>query len=227
MATSGTHTFTLDIADIIEEAYERIGKEVRGGYSVKTARRSLDLLLLEWQNRGLNLWTVKEGSEALVSGTASYTLDSERLDVIEGYCRIGTGANQTDYTMKRISVSDYAQLANKTTSGRPTQFWIQRAPGSITVNMWPVPDGVQTYTFGYYYMERIEDSGKPGSNTIDVPDRFLPPLVTGLAYHLASKHLDTAALVPGLKQMYEEQWTLASDSAREKAAMFLRPENCY
>jgi hypothetical protein len=226
MATSGTTSFTLDVADIIEEAYERIGSESRTGYAIKTARRSLNLMMLEWQNRGLNLWTVKRGTESMVAGTAAYTLTGEKLDIIEAFCRSGSGSSQVDYSMERISVSSYSQLANKNTQGRPTQFYVERVPGSITVNLWPVPDS-SAYTFGYYYMERIDDTGTSGTYTIDVPDRYLPALVSGLAYNLALKDIEKAPLAPGLKQIYEEHWQLASEAAREKASIFLRPEVGY
>lgn len=226
MATSGTHAFTLDLTDIIEDAYERIGIEARTGYDYRTARRSLDMLLLEWQNRGLNLWTVKQADEALISGTGQYTLTGEKLDIIEAVARAGSGTDQSDYTMERISVSQYAQYVNKNTQGRPTQFWVDRQPEAITLNVWPVPND-STYTLHYWYMEQVEDTGKPGSNTIDVPSRFLPALVAGLAYYLALKTPKSFQSAPILKEVYEEQWTLASDSAREKASLWLKPTMAY
>jgi hypothetical protein len=221
MATSGTWGFDLDIADIIDEAYERVGVEGRSGYDYKTARRSLDMLLLEWQNRGLNLWSVKEGTKTLSTGTASYTFDADELDIIEGTCRTGTGTAQVDYHMERDSVSNYAQIANKNTRGRPTRFWIDQDPANMTAYMWPVPD--QTYTFVYYYIERIEETGTTASNNIDVPARFLPALTTGLAYHLSQKIPQAHARVGDLKEIYEEQWMLASDAAREKSDLKLIP----
>jgi hypothetical protein len=128
MATSGTHSFAMDIKDILEEAYERIGKECRSGYDYRTGRRSLDLLMLEWQNKGLNLWTVKSASQTLTAGTAAYTLDPERVDVIEGLLRTdaGNATQQTDLHMKRISVSHWARQTNKLTTGRPIQYWVER-----------------------------------------------------------------------------------------------------
>lgn len=225
MATSGVWNFQLDITDVIEESYERIGSELRTGYDYRKARRSLDLLLLEFQNRGLNLWTIKSASQALTAGTASYTLSGEKLDIIEGLLRTDAGDEdkQTDLTMKRISISRYAQQTNKLTQGRPIQFWVERTPTAIIVNIWPVPDSAATYTFFYYYMEQIEDTGAPGSNTVDVPARHLPCLVAGLAYYLALKTPDAFAMVPMLKEVYEEQWTLAADSVREKASLFIVP----
>ena len=173
MATSTTFNFTLDIGDIIEEAYERAGLELRSGYDYKTARRSLDLLMLEWQNRGLNLWTVKNASQTLTAGTSSYDLTAEKIEIIEASLRTDAGdsSNQSDLTMERISVVQYSHLTNKLTEGRPLQYYVGRSPDNITVNLWPVPDAQETYVFNYYYLERIEDSGKPASNNMDVPDR--------------------------------------------------------
>lgn len=224
MATSGTFNFTLDIADVLEEAYERIGGELRTGYDYRTARRSLDMLLLEWQNKGLNLWKVKNDSLPLVAGTGSYTLDPERLDIIEGMLRQneGNATSQTDLFMRRISVSNWARQTNKLLEGRPTQFYVSRSTDAITVDFWPVPQD-NTYVFNYYYMERIEDSGKPASNTLDVPARYLPVLVAGLAYYLALKTPAAAASLPALKTVYDEQWDLAADASREKASLFIKP----
>lgn len=223
MATSGTYAFTLDLADVMEEAYERIGDELRTGYDYKTARRSLDLLLLEWQSKGLNLWAVKNASLPLVSGTYAYTLDSDRLDIVEGLLRTDEGDpdKQTDLSMKRVSISNYATQTNKLTTGRPTQYWVERTHTSITVNVWPVPDGTTAYVFNYYYMERIQDTGKPASNTLAVPDRHLPALVSGLAYYLAIKK--NPGLAEGLKAIYDEQWQLAADATRNKASFFVKP----
>lgn len=225
MATSGTTSFTLDLSDVIEEAYERAGLEVRSGYDYKTARRSLDLLMLEWQNRGLNLWTVRNTTLALVAGTGSYDLTADKLDIIEGLLRTDAGdaSKQADLTMQRISVSQYAHQTNKLSQGRPLQYYVERKPAGITVHFWPVPDATTSYTFAYYYMDRIEDSGKPASNNMDVPARFLPCLVSGLAYQIASKRPEALQLAPSLKQVYEEQWSLAADAAREKASLYVSP----
>jgi hypothetical protein len=226
MATSGTHSFTLDIADVMEEAHERIGSQLLRGYDYRTARRSLDLLLLEWQNRGLNLWTIKNASQALTAGQGAYPLSGEKLDIVEALLRTdeGDATNQIDLNMKRISVSNFARQTNKLSRGRPTQYWVQRSPEGITVNLWQVPDS-GNYVFNYYYIERIEDTGKPASNTIDVPDRYLPPLVSGLAYYIAMKTPSAMPMLGSLKEIYDEQWNLAADSSREKASFFVKPYN--
>ena len=225
MAVSGTYAFNLDLSDAMEEAFERAGLELRSGYDYKTARRSLDLLMLEWQNRGLNLWTVKNASHTLTAGTAAYGLSAERIEIIEASLRtdVGDSSNQSDLTMERISAVQYSHLTNKLTQGRPLQYYVERSPSNITINMWPVPDSQETYTFVYYYLERIEDSGKPASNNMDVPDRYLPCLVSGLAYNIALKRPESVQLVPVLKEIYEEQWNMVSDAFREKAALYVTP----
>ena len=225
MATSGTYTFNLDLTDMIEESFERAGLELRSGYDYRTARRSIDLLMLEWQNRGLNLWTIQEGTTSVTAGTARYTLAGDILDVIEAYIRTdsGSSSSQFDQMMTRISVSSYAHLSNKLTEAKPLQYWIEKDPAAISINLWPVPDSVETYTLGYYYMQRIEDSGKPGSNNMDMPSRYLPCLVSGLAYQLSLKRPESAERAVGLKAEYEEQWNLAADADREKASFRVTP----
>jgi hypothetical protein len=225
MATSGTWAFTLDLTEIIEKAYQRVGGELRSGFDYKTARTSLDLLMLEWQNRGLNLWTVKNASLPLVAGTASYTLPSERLDIIEGVLRTNAGSvtTQTDTNLTRISVSTYSKQTNKLLQSRPTQYFIQRAPEAITVTFWPVPDAVTTYAFNYYYLERVEDTGDSGANNVDVPSRYLPALIAGLAYHIGLETPSAFEAIPMLKSVYEDAWELAADSSREKASWYMVP----
>ncbi len=219
MATSGTFSFNLDLADSMEEAFERAGLELRSGYDYKTARRSLNLMMLEWQNRGLNLWSVDFATQALTAGTNQYTLDGKVLDIIEAFVRTNAGEvnQQFDQSMTRISVSQYSNLSNKLTQSKPLQYYVERNVDSITINVWPTPDDQETYQFGYYYMERVEDAGNSAANNIDVPARFLPCLVSGLAYQLSLKYPSAGARAQALKADYEEQWTLASDSDRNKA----------
>jgi len=225
MATSGTYTFNLDLGDIVEEAFERAGLEARSGYDYRTARRSLDLMFLEWQNRGLNLWTIQEGTQAITAGTARYALDSDELDVVEAFIRTDSGStsNQSDQMMTRISISQYAHLTNKLEQSKPLQYWIERDPGAIAINLWPVPDDAQTYTLIYYYLQRIEDSGSPGTNNVDIPARYLPCMVAGLAYQISLKSPEATNRATLLKQIYDEQWQLASEADREKASLFMVP----
>lgn len=222
MATSGTWAFNLDLLQAIEEAYEQAGLEPRSGYDIRTARRSLNLLMLEWQTRGLHLWTVKSASQTLTADVASYTLSAEKLDIVEGLLRQNAGdpANQTDLHMERASVSDYAHETNKLQTGRPLQYFVQRAPTGITVTVWPVPD-TSGYTFFYYYLEQVEDTGRTGTNNMDVPSRFLPALTTGLAWKIAIKKNPEKAA--GLQAEHERLLTLAMESHREKTTMLIHP----
>ena len=225
MATSGTFAFTLDLADAMEEAYERCGLELRSGYDYRTARRSLNMLMLEWQNRGLNLWSVKNASQTLTAGTSTYALTSEKLEIVEAVCRTDAGDTslQADLSMTRISVATYAQQTNKLTDGRPIQYFVERTPSNLNIIVWPVPDNAKTYVFNYYYIERIEDAGTSANLNMDIPARYLPCLTAGLAYYIAMKKPEAQSLAPMLKQVYDEQWEMASDAAREKASFQVSP----
>jgi hypothetical protein len=214
MATSGTTAFNMDFTEIAEEAWERAGREMRSGYDLRTARRSMNLMTIEWQNRGINLWTIDEGTVSLVSGTAQYTLPADTVDLLEQVIRTGSGSTQQDLTINRISVSTYASIPNKTTTGRPIQFWIERLVDAPRINVWPVPDS-NDYTFKYWRMRRIEDAGR-GVETADMPFRFLPCLVSGLAYHIAMKVPELAQRVQMLKAAYEEEFDRAASEDRVK-----------
>ena len=214
MATSGTTAFNMDFTEIAEEAWERAGREMRSGYDLRTARRSMNLMTIEWQNRGLNLWTIDEGTVSLVSGTSQYTLPADTVDLLEQVIRTGSGSTQQDLTINRISVSTYASIPNKTTTGRPIQFWIERLVDAPRINIWPVPDS-NDYTFKYWRMRRIEDAGR-GAETADMPFRFLPCLVAGLAYHIAMKVPELQQRIPILKAMYEEEFDRAASEDRVK-----------
>jgi len=215
MATSGTTTFNPDLNEIVEEAFERCGAELRTGYDLRTARRSLNLLTAEWANRGVNLWTINTGTISLVSGTATYNLPTDTIDLVDHAIRTGTGTNQSDLSISRIAIPTYASIPNKNDTGRPIQVYIDRKTTTPTITVWPVPDN-STYTFVYWYMKRIDDAGN-GVNTQEVPFRFYPCLVAGLAYYLSLKIPGAVERMPMLKQEYEEQWTLASTEDREKA----------
>ena len=214
MATSGTTAFNMDFTEIAEEAWERAGREMRSGYDLRTARRSMNLMTIEWQNRGINLWTIDEGTVSLVSGTSQYTLPADTVDLLEQVIRTGSGSTQQDLTINRISVSTYASIPNKTTTGRPIQFWIERLVDAPRINIWPVPDS-NDYTFKYWRMRRIEDAGR-GVETADMPFRFLPCLVSGLAYHIAMKTPELQQRIPLLKAMYEEEFDRAASEDRVK-----------
>jgi hypothetical protein len=308
MSTTGTSTFNLDMNDLIEEAYERCGLEVRSGYDFRTARRSVNLLTIEWANRGINLWTIEQGQIVMNTQQAIYALPVDTIDILDAVTRTNNGSqsNQIDINLSRISESDYITIPNKNTTGRPIQMWINRQSGgtSVTpqttlaaaitaadqttitltnasnlptqgfininnetiayqnivgnqilnawrgqngttatthlngadvynnqlpsVNVWPTPNppGNQ-YTLVYYRMRRIQDAGG-GVRTQDIPFRFIPCMVAGLAYHLSVK-------MPGvdpnkimlLKADYEQQWTLAEQEDREKAPLRVVPRNMF
>jgi hypothetical protein len=226
MATSGTTTFNMDLTELVEEAFERAGAEMRTGYDLRTARRSLNLMFADWANRGINMWTIEQGAISLVAGTGTYNLPSDTVDLLEFVIRTNAGATatQSDLTMSRISVSTYSAIPSKLSQGRPIQVWIDRQAPTPTVNLWPVPDGVQPYQFVYWRLKRIDDAGN-GVNTMDVPFRFLPCMVAGLSYYLALKVPNGMERLGLLKQQYDEAWELAATEDREKASFSLVPRH--
>ena len=304
MSTSGVAAFNLDLTEIVEEAFERAGSELRTGYDLRTARRSLNLLFADWANRGVNMWTFDQGTINLVPGQNTYPLPTDTVDLLEHVIRTGAGSasTQADLTITRISVSTYATIPNKLQQARPIQVWIQRLDGqtssvgttisatitatattiSVTsaaslpstgfiligsetigygyisgntlyncvrgqnnttaaahiagdgvyvqnlpaITVWPTPDNSQTYQFVYWRLRRIDDAGG-GVNTMDVPFRFLPCLVAGLAYYLALKVPNGGQRMDLLKQQYDEAWQLASDEDREKASVRFVPRQAY
>ena len=301
MTTSGSTTFNLDLNNLIEEAFERCGTELRTGYDMRTARRSLNLLTVEWANRGINLWTIEQGQVTLVTGQSTYPIPTDTIDLLDTVVRQNNAiqSNQTDINMTRISESTYATIPNKLTQGRPIQVWINRQSGqtntttvtldggitssdtSITVsdatqlasggfikvgtetigysnivgniltncyrgqngttaashltgvavsvqnlnsiNVWPTPDAGGSYTFIYWRLRRIQDAGTSGIVEPDIPFRFLPCMVAGLAFYLAQKLPDGQPRLQFLKNEYEEQWLMASTEDREKAAIRFVP----
>ncbi len=217
---------TPDMPEIFEEAFERAGLEMRTGYDLKTARRSLNLLTLEWQNRGLNLFTIEAGTLAVTAGTATYTLPTDTIDIIEHQIRTGTGTNQVDTALERVSVATYAQQTNKNTQGRPTQIYVQRLPTETKVTLWPVPDSTTTYTISYFRLKGIDGlSSGVGSTITSVPPRFVPCLVAGMAYYIAMKK--SPQMAANLKQEYEFQFQLAAGEDEETASIKFVPFNTF
>jgi hypothetical protein len=214
MTTSGTTAFNMDFTEIAEEAWERAGREMRSGYDLRTARRSMNLMTIEWQNRGINLWTIDEGTVSLTQGTATYELPADTIDLLEQVVRTGSGTTQQDLTISRISVSTYATIPNKTDTGRPIQVWIERLRDAPRITVWPVPSS-NDYTLVYWRLRRIQDAGS-GTQTADLNFRFLPCLVAGLAYHIAMKVPELAPRIEMLKAEYEAQFVLAAGEDREK-----------
>ena len=214
MTTSGTRAFNLDVGEIIEEAYERCGLEVRTGYDAKTARRSLNLMFAEWANRGVNLWTVTQATQTLTQGTAQYTLGTDVVDVLEMVLR----RSNTDYEMDRISRGEYVTLPNKTTQGRPSQFYFDRSIAPV-INLWATPDS-SSDSIIYYYVRRIEDAGTL-VNTTDMPFRFYPCMVSGLAYYMAMKRAPERLQL--LKAVYDEEFQRAADEDIKRVSLKLQP----
>jgi hypothetical protein len=227
MATSGTTAFNMDFTEIAEEAFERAGREMRSGYDLRTARRSMNLLTIEWQNRGINMWTIDSGTINLVKGQTQYDLPADTIDLLEQQIRTGSGnaATQSDLTLSRISVSTYASIPNKLTQGRPIQMYIERLRDAPKVNLWPIPDN-NDYVLYYWRMRRIEDAGS-GIQTSDMNFRFFPCLVAGLAYYIAMKLPEMIDRVPLLKAVYDEQFEMAAGEDREKTSARFVPRIGY
>lgn len=243
MTTSGTASFNLDFNNIVEEAFERCGKELRSGYDLRTARRSLNLLTVEWSNRGVNLWTIEQGSIALNENQSIYELPVDTIDLLEHVTRTGTGQNQQDLAITRISVSTYATIPNKNATGRPIQVWVDRQSGATypsggrpegtnpstgvdhpQIYVWPAPDQSDYYTFVYWRLRRIQDAGN-GVQTQDIPFRFLNCLISGLAYYLSAKIAPDRMQM--LKGQYDEQWKYATEEDRDKSAVRFVPRRYF
>lgn len=305
--TSGNTAFNLDLTEIVEEAFERVGSEMRTGYDLRTARRSLNLLFADWANRGINMWTFEQITVPLTQGLNTYVVPSDTVDLLDHVIRTQANqqANQADLTITRISVSTYATLPNKLQQARPIQLWYQRLDGQISptdslvvsadtaadtitldsvvglpaigyvdivhggvtetvfynyiegnvlsnvfraqngttqlnltagdvvrvnntprVTLWPTPDGSQQYQLVYWRMRRIQDAGG-GTSVFDVPFRFVPCLVAGLAYYLAMKVPGGMDRLAVLKQQYDEAWMTAADEDQEKAAIRLVPRQMF
>ena len=229
MATSGTNAFNLDIGDILEEAYDLCGLELRTGYDYRGAKRALNLVFLEWQNKGLNLWTVEQGSNTLTAGTSTYNLDASAMDVIDAFIRTNAGdtSKQFDQRLTRISRTEYNHQATKLTQSQPTQFYVDKNTGTNSIVLWSTPDSSQTYTLIYDYVKKIEDVGSVASNNADVPTRYLPCLTYALAHNIACKSPEAQIRVPMIKQRYDELWQDVSDADRERASVRFVPDISY
>jgi len=299
--TSGTSAFNLDLSDLIEEAFERCGSELRSGYDMRTARRSINLLTIEWANRGINLWTIEQGQIVMNTGQICYPFPADTIDLLDHVTRTGSGQNQSDLNITRISEPTYSTIPNKNATGRPIQVWINRQSGNVNkttatlsadisstdttitvsdasqlgatgfinidsetiyyqnvsgnqllncfraqnnttaaahtagasiyinwlpnINVYPAPDNPgNQYTFVYWRLRRIQDAGG-GVNIQDIPFRFIPCMVAGLAFYLSQKIAGAEVRSPYLKSEYEEQWALASTEDRDKAADRYVPRN--
>ena len=225
MATSGTTTFNLDLSDIMEEAYELCGLTMRSGYDYRTARRALNLIFLEWQNKGLNLWKIEQATQTLTAGTSSYAAETSALEIVDAFIRTDSGDTnkQFDQQLTRISRTEYNHQAKKLTQSKPTQFFADKGTSGINIVLWATPDDTQTYTLVYDYIKRIEDAGSVASNNADVPARYLPCLTYALAYNIACKEHDAINKVKIIRGRYLELWNEVSESDRERAAVKFVP----
>lgn len=214
MATSGTTAFELDVADIIEESYERLQLEVRSGYDSKSSRRSLNLLLQDLSNKQVNLWKLVLTSQVLVQGTPNYTLAAKILDISDVVLR----RSNIDTNMHRLSRSEYQRRPNKTTEARPSQYWVERLSTPV-LHLYPAPEN-STDVVRFYAMERIEDVGD-STKTLDIPSRFSEVIITGLSYYLAMKLKPDVA--PLMKQLYDEELNMAMSEDRERVSLYLVP----
>jgi len=224
MAVSGSKDFELDVADYVEEAFERCGLELRTGYDLKTANRSLNLMLAEWANRGLNQWTINQKTLPMVKDTTSYTIDTTNptatIDVLDVFIRETMGGVSTDVPLTRMSRSEYANLSTKTSTGKPNQYFVDKQINpSITV--WPAPDQTSKYDLYLNVLSRMDDADA-GANTLQIPFRFYPCLAAGLAYYIALKRAPEKVAM--LKQLYEEEFERALSQDQDRVSFRVAPD---
>jgi hypothetical protein len=235
--TSGTATFEkgFSIADIVEEAYERIGIQGVSGYQLKGARRSLNILFQEWANRGLHYWEVNNNSITLVDGQSTYTMyrstadgtsDATAIygvdDILEASYR---NSSSVDSPLTKISRSEYQALSNKTSEGQPTQYFVQRFIDKVTITLYLTPGSTEAgNTINYYYVNRIQDAGDY-SNDADVPYRFVPCMIAGLAYYLAVKF--SPERIQTLKMLYEDELQRALQEDGSSSSSYISPKVYY
>ena len=213
MAVSGSTDFELDVAEYIEEAFERCGIEVRTGYDLKSARRSLNLMLAEWANRGLNQWTIEQATQTVTEGQNDYTLNSNVIDILDCSVRRNTNSTDLDLQMSRISRSEYANIPTKSTKSRPSQFFLDKLTTPV-LKIWPSPEN-STDVLVFNKIVRMDDADKP-TNTMDMPFRFYPCFAAGLAYYIAIKKAPDRVVM--LKQMYEEEFERALSQDEDRAS---------
>ena len=218
MTTSGSTDFELAVDDYIEEAFERCGLEIRTGYDLKTAKRSLNLMLAEWANRGLNQWTIVQRTQALTADDTEYDLGADVIDVLSLVIR----RSGTDFNMSRISRDTYLSIPTKTTTGRPTQYFLDR---QITPNLkiWPAPEN-STDVIHYDALTRIQDADTM-QNTVEIPFRFYPCLSAGLAYYISLKRAPDRIQL--LKNIYEEEFDRAMAEDRDRSSFTIAPSLDY
>ena len=218
MALSGSTNFEPNVAEFVEEAFERCGLELRTGYDLKTARRSINLMLAEWANRGLNQWTIEQATQTVTEGTTDYSLNSNVIDILDVVLRRTVNQTQTDISMNRVSRSEYINIPNKTTKARPSQFFLDKL-STPTLKIWPAPEN-STDILVFNKIVRMDDADKP-TNTMDMPFRFFPCFAAGLAYYISLKRAPERTAQ--LKALYEEEFRRAADQDEDRASFRIRP----
>ena len=223
MATSGTKTWTLYVDEVIDEAMSRIGSEPITGNEAKGARRSLNIMMRDWANRGIQLWTIDEATQTVTEGTANYTLDTYTIGVTEAVISRTENSVRTDFQMERINREDYLNIPVKSTKGRPSQYFLDMQRAAPVVYLYPTPDN-STDVFRYKRRNRIEDI-TASTESIDIPDRFLPSAVSGLSFYMAQKRPQVDInRRQELKLQYEEEFKRAIDDGREKVDLKIYPK---
>ena len=218
MALSGTSDFELDVAEYIEEAFERCGLEVRTGYDLKTAKRSLNLMLAEWANRGLNQWTIKQRSFTSTQGDGDISISADVIDVLSVVVR----RSNTDYALDRVSRDTFLSIPNKTSQGRPSQFFLDRQTTPV-LQIWPRPEN-NTDVVIYDALTRMNDADGQ-TNTLDMPFRFYPCLAAGLAYYISMKRAPNRVQL--LKAVYEEEFERAMTEDLDRSSFNVVPQYQY
>ena len=224
MALSGSKNFELQVADYIEEAFERCGLELRTGYDLKSANRSLNLMLAEWANRGLNQWTIAQKTLSMLKDTTEYNIDSTNgnapIDVLDVFIRETVSSETTDLPMSRLSRAEYSHIVNKSSTGKPNQYFVNKQI-TPTISVWPAPDKSSTYTIVMNVLTRMDDSDS-ATNTMEIPFRFYPCLTAGLAYYISIKRAPERTAM--LKSMYEDEFTRALSQDEDRASYRISPD---
>ena len=218
MALSGSTNFEPNVTEFIEEAFERCGLELRTGYDLKMARRSINFLLAEWANRGLNQWTIEQATQTVTEGTSSYTLNSNIIDILDCSLRRVDGTVTTDLQMTRLSRSEYLNIPNKDTKARPSQFFLDKLTTPV-LKIWPSPEN-STDVLVFNKIVRMDDADA-ATNTLDMPFRFYPCFVAGLAYYICLKRVPQRS--SDLKRIYEEEFRRAADQDEDRASLKIAP----
>tara|TARA_B100000214_G_scaffold353994_1_gene310488 strand:- start:1389 stop:2060 length:672 start_codon:yes stop_codon:yes gene_type:complete len=219
MATSSSTNFEPNVTEFVEEAFERCGLELRTGYDLATAKRSINLMLAEWANRGLNQWTVEEATQTVTKDTSTYTLNSNVIDILDCSLRRTEGSVTTDLSMRRLSRSEYLNIPVKATTGRPSQFFLDKQ-NSPVLKIWPAPEN-STDILVFNKIVRMDDADT-AINTMDMPFRFYPCFAAGLAYYISVKKAPEKTQM--LKQMYEEEFDRAASTDEDRASFRIRPD---